>query len=291
MPFEPSTLYTTVAQCSATIVAILGGFIASKLITISSERSEAQNRLKEIENQQEFVIIEHNELVKEKEYEDAYNFINRHINDLIEGSNINDIYNIDKDYYIELATIHPYWEHALELRIRFTNEEKLVEYKDNENNVLQCLEKTLTKDDLLLVKSILDELCMRDQSKYLASTRDDFFDVPPINYNAISEDVHELNIEYRERNKQIDKYSSDLKWLSFQKDEAVKKKNYYIHPEGMRSGIIMLSCFSVFNIILPLIFLVCDIKSMCINVSVISLFAIGIGCVVCYLADLLRWKD
>lgn len=48
MVYDLTTVLTTIASASASIVAILGGFIASKLITISSERAAALDRVKKL---------------------------------------------------------------------------------------------------------------------------------------------------------------------------------------------------------------------------------------------------
>lgn len=47
MSNELSSLLLTIAGASASFVAILGGFIASKLIAINGERETMQSKLKE----------------------------------------------------------------------------------------------------------------------------------------------------------------------------------------------------------------------------------------------------
>ena len=48
MSYDLTAVLTTIAAASASIVAILGGFIASKLIAISSERSAVLDHLKQM---------------------------------------------------------------------------------------------------------------------------------------------------------------------------------------------------------------------------------------------------
>ena len=43
-----SSLLLTIAGASASFVAILGGFIASKLISLNSERDSTQSKLKQL---------------------------------------------------------------------------------------------------------------------------------------------------------------------------------------------------------------------------------------------------
>lgn len=47
--YDLKTVLTTIAACSASIVAILGGFIASKLIAINAERDEVNTRISELD--------------------------------------------------------------------------------------------------------------------------------------------------------------------------------------------------------------------------------------------------
>ena len=48
---ELSAFLTTIAGSSASFVAILGGFVASKLITINGERDAVDNRLNELRSE------------------------------------------------------------------------------------------------------------------------------------------------------------------------------------------------------------------------------------------------
>ena len=58
MSYDLTAVLTTIAAASASIVAILGGFIASKLIAISSERSAVLDHLKQINKELVFHVSE-----------------------------------------------------------------------------------------------------------------------------------------------------------------------------------------------------------------------------------------
>ena len=62
--------YYSIAGCSATIVAIIGGFIASKLITISSERDNINESLIEINNKLDLKY--YNELINHQIDQDIF---------------------------------------------------------------------------------------------------------------------------------------------------------------------------------------------------------------------------
>ncbi len=286
MPFEPSTLYTTVAQCSATIVAILGGFIASKLITIGSDREEIKSKIKELEIQIDFKDNEIKNLLHEKEVENANYFIKRHINNLIEDSSIDDIYSCQEDYYIEIDALRPYWSHALGLieKISVAMHEENVEF--NEDNVPMSLEKSLTPDDFEIVQRIIKKLNKKNRSSSYP-----FNVMPDIDYDAISDSMSNANVYYQRRNNKIDDLDMELKFLNKQKKEAVLAKSYFKKPIGMIAGIVILSTFSIFGILLPLIVLMLNMNKVYVYVIVLIMFAVGLGSVVWYLGNLLKWKD
>lgn len=49
--YDLTSVLTTIAACSASIVAIIGGFIASRLISINADRDEVNTRLSETEEE------------------------------------------------------------------------------------------------------------------------------------------------------------------------------------------------------------------------------------------------
>ena len=59
MLYELTSFLTTIAAASASIVAILGGYIASKLISLDSERNENIDRIKEIKEAVKIPLVLH----------------------------------------------------------------------------------------------------------------------------------------------------------------------------------------------------------------------------------------
>ena len=55
--YDLTTVLTTIAACSASIVAIVGGFIASKLIAINTERDEVNTRISELDEEIEMIEL------------------------------------------------------------------------------------------------------------------------------------------------------------------------------------------------------------------------------------------
>ena len=58
MPTDPSWLYSTIAQSSAAIVAIIGGFITATVLMLTAEKRSLDNQLIEKKVRLEKLIIE-----------------------------------------------------------------------------------------------------------------------------------------------------------------------------------------------------------------------------------------
>ena len=56
-----TSFFYSIAGCSATIIAIIGGFIASKLISIGADRDKILDKIKEIEDELDMKTRQYNE--------------------------------------------------------------------------------------------------------------------------------------------------------------------------------------------------------------------------------------
>lgn len=82
--YDLTSILTTIAACSASFVAILGGFIASRLISLNAERDEIQTRLSEINEEIVFYEKERNTSQSAIDEDDALDFIIDNIVGIIE---------------------------------------------------------------------------------------------------------------------------------------------------------------------------------------------------------------
>lgn len=74
-----SSLLLTIAGASVSFVAILGGFIASKLISTNNDRDVAESNLNEIKYQKFLKIEERDMLRRSMDEEDSICFIYEHM--------------------------------------------------------------------------------------------------------------------------------------------------------------------------------------------------------------------
>ena len=117
--YELTSVLTTISAASASIVAILGGFIASKLISISGERNAVISKLKEIDDE----IAYRTELLENAQYEndedDALDFIKKHVEHLVEGDSLEEVYDADDSPGIEYEILYPFWAKAEKISLQF----------------------------------------------------------------------------------------------------------------------------------------------------------------------------
>lgn len=89
--YDLTSFLTTVASSSAGIVAILGGFIASKLISIDGERDSVLSHLKEIEKELFYHMAERDKLQKEDDENKVLNFMTNRLDKILSGDELEPI--------------------------------------------------------------------------------------------------------------------------------------------------------------------------------------------------------
>ena len=70
-----SSFFYSIAGCSATIIAIIGGFIASKLISISADRDNILDKIKEINDELNMKTKQHDDIIEKLDDDDALDFL------------------------------------------------------------------------------------------------------------------------------------------------------------------------------------------------------------------------
>ena len=115
MSYDLTAFLTTVAASSASIVAILGGFIASKLITISGERDALLDKLNSIEEELRYKSAELDNRRRENDTCDAISFIRDHVEAVSRQDRIDVVYDTAENNGISKERIEPYWNKALSI--------------------------------------------------------------------------------------------------------------------------------------------------------------------------------
>ncbi len=272
---EISSLLLTIAGASASFVAILGGFIASKLIAINSERDATQSKYKEVKYQKFLKTEERDMLRRSMDEEDAICYIHNHMEDVVSGTALDDIYEENELQLIDFEVLLPYWEKT-QIYIELFDE-----YMHADNPKLNS--DYIPSD---LAEEYTDDLFAYEFLKMYAGWgfSDYFEDCEPMTrrawYDETKRRVMELNSQAAALDIQEQIYDMDLDRLK--------------QPKGMKIGLLIFALFSILNIILPLFLSATPLPGKwCLVVlfcSIVSL-TLGLCATFWYLARMLKWKE
>ncbi len=274
------TLFSTIASASASFVAIIGGFMASKLIAVNSDRSGVLERLKENQELLQLKTKAAEELAQQLAEDDAYDFIKENIDSLSAQSVLEEVYQTNKKQRIEFDELLPYWETALRLIKRF--DEEMEESDDlNEDSIPVALAIEV-KDKWFEYR--LCELFgeYHDDTKWAimhsiytqASSNDNWYGESIRSYEALLREIDVLELERA----QLERRKSSLQC-----------------PSNIIWGLCIFGIISVLSILLPLIFMrlipthpsiqgwTGTLSIICMSLSLASTFF--------YMWKLLKWKD
>jgi hypothetical protein len=270
-----SSLLLTIAGASASFVAILGGFIASKLIAINSERDATQSKLKEIKYQKFLTTEERDMLRRSMDEEDAICYIHNHMEDVVSGVALDEVYEENELQLIDFEILLPYWKKA-QIYIELFDEHM---HADTPK-----LNSDYIPNDL--AEEYIDDLFAYEFLKIYAGWgfSDYFEDCEPMTrrdwYDVTKKRVMELNTRAASLNIQEQIYDMDLNRLK--------------QPKGMKIGLLVFALFSVFNIILPLFLSAAPLTGQWYSIVLycsIGSLTLGLCATFWYLARMLKWKE
>lgn len=298
MTYDLTTVLTTIAAASASIVAILGGFIASKLIAISSERSAALERLKQINEELAFHISERDKFQAENDENDALDFIRDAIDDLYNGIPLETVYSKVDHPRIPMETLKPYWDRAVTLKEQFLDRLQK-HYALTEDYIPQRLLLTVKKDDFGY--EVLLELGRELERRTLEAERARGKPSSPLGFvlpdmsNLVMPSVPVSGYSYRKNCDSIQEHKSAIALLNLQKKQCEEQISTLKKPRGMGLGLLIFALFTIFCIIIPLgcsPFSTDSYKAFIIAKSVfLGLFVIGLIAIFGYLVYLLKWNQ
>ncbi len=250
MIYDLTPMLTTIASCSATIVAILGGFISSKLISINTEKSEVNCRIDEIKEELEYLNKIYTEDLYNSNKEYALSFIRDNVDELLEKTPLKVMGSIRKEErpILSYDDMLPFWDRALNLLSNLANE-----YEYNSEGVPISYAKK--EDDFdyeiyLIIRKRVEKLqkkkkCSEDSFGMLSSLNIDIDDLITSDAVVGNSILEEQNLAHT-KNK-IDYLELELR----QKQNRIKFLQY---PKGMSLGVIIFTLFSIFGIIVPLLY-------------------------------------
>lgn len=287
-------LFSATAQCSATIVAILGGFIASRLLTINSERRELLIKIRDLDEEIRFKESRIDELEKIMLNEDMDDFIKDKLDELLEERPIEDVFTVAESRGYDIEDYRPGWENALatvrQARCYFAkNPDKIQsEFDDIAKKQLENLYDLTYEIWEKVYKN--ERIEARSQT---ASYGSNFplmgvdiaaFDVPSVGYSYADA------MNYRDNNRELGAETANVEWLKKQRESFIQRKKALTKPNGMGKGIFVFVFFSIIGIVFPIALMpFATGQYMPILKWVdIGLFVIGLFSVVWYLISFLK---
>lgn len=297
MTYDLTAVLTTIAAASASIVAILGGFIASKLISISSERSDALNHLRQINEELEFHLSERDEIQAENDEDDALDFIRDTVDDLYAGNSLENVYSSVDHPSISMESLKPYWDRAVILNEQF--QERVKRDTLNEDYIPESLLLSVKEDDfgyeVLLALGKKQKKRIRAVQREREKANNPFaFAVPDISDLEIPTDTGNGYI-YSKNCDSIQDHNTAIALLELQKKQCDEQILALKKPRGMKLGLVIFALFTVCCIIAPLVaspFSTESYEDFVIAKAIfLGLFGIGLISIFGYLVYLLKWKE
>ena len=127
--YDLTTLLTTIASISASFVAILGGFIASKLISISENRSSTLDKLRSLDKEISVKISLKESLQDENNESDALDFIDANSLSFARNGDLDKLYTSLSSPSIEKEAMRPFWNIGQEVLSQYNNALQSHNYK------------------------------------------------------------------------------------------------------------------------------------------------------------------
>ncbi|MEE1369168.1 MAG: hypothetical protein UF405_02355 [Acutalibacteraceae bacterium] len=300
MPYDLTTVLTTIAAASASIVAILGGFIASKLIAISSERSAAWDRLRQINEELEFHIAERDKIQAKNDESDALDFIQTAIDDLWAGNSLENVYSNVDHPDISIECLKPYWDRAVILKEQFQEQVKK-QGQLNGDYIPTSLIFTVREDNFgyeilrALGKKLKKRIRAAERAREKASNPFGLVTPDIGDYEFDTSSVSGGGYAYHKNCEAIQEESAAIALLELQEKQCTEQIQALKKPRGMKSGLVIFALFTVFCIIVPLAFSPFSVNSylafIITKIVFLVLFSVGLLAIFSYLTYLLKWDD
>ncbi len=281
-------LSSATAQCSATIVAILGGFIASRLLTINSERKELGTKIADLDDEISYKEKRIAELERWLLEEDAKDFIRDKTDELVAQISIENVYTAAESSGHDIEEYRQYWVNAL--KVAQTAQDYFSKHPSDLDRCFDDIARFQLSDMYDLTYDIWKAVYKSQKSQKIHSPYANDFS-PPFDIDTFSSGAdYSSAVDYRENDRELEITETEIEWLIKQKESYNHRRNALEKPQGMAKGITVFILFSILGIIVPMILMpyaVNQYASMFKWLD-IGLFIVGLISVIWYLILFLR---
>lgn len=243
-----NTLISTIIASTAGLVAIIGGFLVSRVISLSSEQTGIKRRIREINND----LHARKELVENIEAflldDDVQEFIKDNIMKILNGDPLSEIIDDDEYNFRTEEELQPFIDELREIIKELINlMEKTEELPEEFNDFYKKnkdLKNTTRRDWYEIAYDGIIEL-MAPPPAY------NQYGLSHINLKQLSGNLPKINTDYKDSKKERDRLLDDIRVLELQKDEQRKILADYGKPRWVWSGLCVLIYACCVGIIYP----------------------------------------
>jgi hypothetical protein len=245
-------LISTIISSTAALVAIIGGFLVSRVISLSSEKNSIVRRLREINND----LKSKKELLNTIEIDlledDIDSFINEYSKEIIiENKPFDELLEYDKSYNLTVEQLKPYIVELLSIRDEIINLMDDAESLPEEFNDFIRINGFNINDRIewyeLVYQTLYDEIMKSSYSSYgpLGIKVPTPPNLIPARLNLVEQQIH------RDKIKEFQRLQNEIEVLKVRKDEQEKILNDYAKPNGLWGGFFVLIYSCVVGIAYP----------------------------------------
>lgn len=279
--FELTSLLVAISASSASFVAILGGFIASKLLSISGERELTEEQLINVNKEIQLLQEQNREKQYQLDEEDAIQFIIDNIEKLISDYQVEEVYDNNEQERIEKETLKPFWEKAQAIVREFLACVENGETLNGDNIPISMASKYRDKTFEYTICRKVWDFCEKQNS----------LGIPTYIDTSLARTV---GLWYSKCQDQIQANNEKLTILKFKQEQLQEKEKMLKSPKGVKLGFLVFAIFTILCVVAPLCFVPFKTENygvyLAVLYSFIGIFILGLVSVFLYLLYLLSWK-
>lgn len=297
MSTDPSWLYSTIAQSSAAIVAIIGGFITATVLMLASEKRSIQKQKSEKETHIKATRRKRAELYNIYETNKAERFLKRELTKYSDE----DIPTLDKilaNYPSDYGTFFDkniLNREFVKLSLQQVKAKLFIlKHADkidinNYESFLEWVKTKISTEDYLEIADEYEKYIER--KKKSASASNDAIQspswAPPWSSNIIQNQLDKEEEKYQSEQDNIyhsiEKLDYQLFLLNYELENLNSQLSAFQYPNGLRWGILTLAFLAVFCVLVPVVIIMLNAFYRWAQILTISAFWLGIIGVFAYI--------
>lgn len=292
--FDLTGLLTTIASSSATLAAIIGGFIASRLIALNTERAEILVRIQEIDEEIALQEKKINEMRQSLVEDDAIDFIAEHVDNLIDGRSLDEVCS-EMERLPESITreeLNAYWDRARGVTRKLLEFVAENGYSLDSDGLPSGFAVNLPDFDYQIAELVWDAVKKRLKSASPKTTLGGLLDVASWDFEYRMPRVKSIWYQKTKNDMHIGLGQFELRQL--QKKQLETRQKALKQPRGVIDGLVVFLIVVLLGVLAPLAavpFVVDDYQTMLrAKCLYLGLFLLVLGIAFGYFLDLARWK-